>query len=179
MQELTEVLYFLECLTNVTSISFTTPWNGSSKRRTFRHCHAASIKTPPLSCKDCLTGYKYEKAAVISEHHTHIGSSQVLQYPPGSLSRGTSTTLHNTITTNSHWFTYAENSIYKIFIMFNFWSLHKPGNFFHAKNTWYTVCGFPHYLTPQLRLSITYWALKSSCTELTKISIQIHWVVFV
>ena len=44
---------------------------GTETRRTFHRGHAASIKTTRLSCKDCLAGHSYEKAAVISEHHTH------------------------------------------------------------------------------------------------------------
>ena len=45
--------------------------NDVEMRRNFYHCRAVSIKTTHLLCKDCLFGCKYEKAAVISEHHTH------------------------------------------------------------------------------------------------------------
>ena len=38
------------------------------------------FKTTCLSCKECLGGYRYEKAAVISEHHINVGSSEVHQY---------------------------------------------------------------------------------------------------
>ena len=61
---------------------------GVEKRRTFHHHHAASTKTTRLSRGDCLTGYRYEKAAAISEHqHT-------------SALLGTSATLHNTVIAN-------------------------------------------------------------------------------
>ena len=46
----------------------------------------------PLSRKACLAGYRYKKKAVISEHHTHVGSSKVRHTLSGSLSRDT--TLH-------------------------------------------------------------------------------------
>ena len=58
------------------------------------------VSVARLSLTDCLAANRYEKDAVISEHHTHIDSFEVLQDLPGLLSRGTSATLHNTVVAN-------------------------------------------------------------------------------
>ena len=39
--------------------------------------------------KYCLAVYRYEKAAVISEHHSHVDSFEVMEYLQGLPSRGT------------------------------------------------------------------------------------------
>ena len=93
-----------------TVLSRVPPWTllvgtGVEKRQTFHHCHAAAIKL--LVCRPRITytvaAYRYEKAAVISEHHTHVDSFEVLQYYfLGSLSRCTSATLYNTVHVNAN-----------------------------------------------------------------------------
>ena len=56
----------------ITGSSFTMLWGtGIETKPNFHRGYAVSIKTIHLSSKDCLAGYRYEKAAVINEHYTH------------------------------------------------------------------------------------------------------------